>query len=123
MPEFTAPAIRKLAILINCFTVIGAELLAQRTGTRQQGYANLQKFKDENRELLEEVHSLALKAEAVSALRLSEDLAQRTGDAFQILELVRRCCLASVFLSHCIVTSSKSVSLDAPEQPSEHRLH
>jgi hypothetical protein len=122
-PVFTAPAMRKLAILINCFTVIGAELLAQRSGTREQGYANLRKFKRENKELLEEMHSLALKAGAVSALRLSEDLEQSAADAVQILDLARRCCLASVFLSHCIVASSKSVSLDAPEQPTDHRLH
>jgi hypothetical protein len=122
-PVFTAPQIRKLAILINCFTVIGAEMLAQRAGTLQQAYANLQKFKRENKELLEEVHSLALKVEAVSALRLSEDLEQKTGDAIHILEIVRRCCLASVFLSHCIVGSSRSIPLEVREQPSERRLH
>jgi hypothetical protein len=124
-PAFTAPQIRKLAILINCFTVIGAEIVAQRSGTLQQAYANLRKFKHENKELLEEMHSLALKAEAVSALRLSEDLEQKAGraDALQILEIVRRCCLASVFLSHCIVASSKSISFEARDQPSERHLH
>jgi hypothetical protein len=54
--EFTACGIQKLAILINCLSLIGGELLAQRTGMLKTGYANLAKFKNENKALLEEVH-------------------------------------------------------------------
>jgi hypothetical protein len=89
--EFTAPEIQKLSVLINCLTVIGSELLAQRAGTLKQGYANLHKFRKENKEFLEEIHSLALKANAVSALRLSEDLERPATDVFQLLghELIK----------------------------------
>jgi hypothetical protein len=111
--EFTAAGIRKLAILINCLSVIGGELLAQRSGTLKTGYANLAKFKNENKHLLEEIHALALKHNAVSALRLSEDLERGAKDAVEILSLARECLLASVFLSHCIATSGKGVSLAA----------
>jgi hypothetical protein len=120
--EFTAPAIQKLAVLINCLTVIGSELLARR-GKMQQGYANLRKFRKENKELLDEVHSLSLKYNATSALRVSEDLEQPPMDASKILGLVQQCLTASVFISHCIATSGKGVSLAPSEQAAERRLH
>jgi hypothetical protein len=122
--DFTADEIRRLATLINCLSLIGGELLAQRTGLLKTGYANLAKFKNENKGLLEEVHSLALKHNAVSALRLSEDLAQGATDAIQILDLARRCLLASVFLSHCIATSGKEPSFAVAEDvAAERSLH
>ena len=122
--EFTAQGIQKLAVLINCFTAIGSALLSQRTGNLKQGFSNLQKFKNENKILLEEVHSLALRCNAVSALRLSEDLERPGADAFQLLDLVHRCLAASVFLSHCIATSEKQKSFTVSEQPTEPRhLH
>jgi len=122
--EFTIAGIRKLAMLINCLSVIGGELLAQRSGILKAGYANLAKFKNENKDLLEEVHVLALKHNAVSALRLSEDLEHGAKDAVEILTLARGCLLASVFLSHCIVTSGKDISFAASEEAiAERSLH
>lgn len=112
--EFTVAGMRKLAVLINCLSVIGGELLAQRSGTLKAGYANLAKFKNENKDLLEEVHALALKHNAISALRLSEDLERGAKDAIEILNLARGCLLASVFLSHCIVIWGKETLLTAP---------
>lgn len=121
--EFTAQGIRKLAVLINCFSVIGSELLNRQTGTLKQGFANLKKFKAENKDFLEEVHGLALRHHAVSPLRLSEDLEETGKDAFQLLGVVHRCMSASVFLSHCIASSGKK-TLAIAEQPTEQRhLH
>jgi len=121
---FTASAIRKLAVLINCLSVIGSQLVAQREGTLNQGRANLLKFRNENAELLQEVHGLALKDNAESALRLIEDLERpAVADAGYLLGLVKRCLLASVFLSHCIATSGGEMSLAPSENASEQRLH
>jgi hypothetical protein len=121
---FTAPAIRKLAVLINCFSVIGSQLVAQREGTLNQGHANLLKFKNENAGLLQEVHTLALKGNAESALRLIEDLERpASADVGYLLGLTKRCLLASVFLSHCIARSGDEMSLTPSETASEQRLH
>jgi hypothetical protein len=121
--RLTDQEIRKLAVLINCFTAIGSELLG-RTNALKQGHANLQKFRNENKELLEDIHSHALKGDAVSPLRLAEDLERAGPDVLQLLNLVQRCLLASIFLSHCIATTGKQEAFPVTEQPAEQRrLH
>jgi hypothetical protein len=121
---FTDQEIRKLAVLINCFTAIGGELLDRRTGALQQAYTNLQKFKRENKELLEKAHSQALNCNAVSALRLSEDLERLRPSVSDLMQLVQRCLSASTFLSHCIAATGKPKPSAVMEQAAEQqRLH
>ena len=117
--HFTASEIEKLAVLINCFNAIGANMLVQNGETYKQAYGNLQKFKQKNKDFLEHIHAIALKSGTVSALRLSEDLERAPADAIQMIGLVHRCLLASVFLSHCIAASEKKIAL---QTTSEHVL-
>jgi hypothetical protein len=122
--HFTASEIEKLAVLINCFTVMGSQMLVQKGEAHKQARSNLQNIKRENKDFLERIHFLALKSGAVSALRLSEDLERSATDTIQIIGLVHRCLLASVFLSHCIAASEKKVAFQtASEHPIERRLH
>jgi hypothetical protein len=119
---FTEQEVRKLAVLINCFTAIGSELLG-RTNALKQGYTNLQKFRNENKGLLEDIHSHALSCNAVSPLRLAEDLERAGPDVLQLLSLVQRCLLASIFLSHCIATSGKQPFPVTQQVAEQRRLH
>jgi hypothetical protein len=122
--HFTAPEIQKLAALINCFAAIGSEMLAHKGGAYARAYSNLENIVRDDKELLERIHTLALKNKAVSALRLSEDLKQLTPNAGHIMGLVNQCLMAAVFLSHCISSSEKALAFQATnEQPATQRLH
>jgi hypothetical protein len=122
LPELASLDVERLAILINCVSAIGSQLLAKRPDLRQTAYDNLQKFKRTDKDLLENVHSMALKAGSVSVLRLSEDLERPPTDAMQAIGLAHNCLLATVFLSFCIA-SQKSASLPASDVANERRLH
>jgi len=122
IPQFTATQIERLAVIIKCFSVIGSQLLFQKSQLYQIACANLPKFRSNDKELLETAHSLALKNGAISPLRLSEDLERSPTDTVQAIVLAQRCLLATAFLSHCIAMSGKQVS--SPEMGvSDARVH
>ena len=122
--HFTASELRKLAVLINCFTAIGGQMLVKNGETYRQAFSNLQKFRRNNKEFLERVHSAALEHGAVSALRLSEDLERQPTDTIKIIGMVHRCLEASTFLSHCIAASEQKIAFQAAgEHRMERRLH
>ena len=123
IPQFTTTQIERLAVLIKCFSVVGSQLLFQRSKLYQIAYANLLKFRSNDKDLLEIIHSLALKNGAISPLRLSEDLERSPTDTVQAIILAQRCLLATGFLSHCIAMSGKQVSSPAAGVPDAQPVH
>ena len=122
VPQFTATQIERLAFLIKWFSIIGGELLFQRSKMYQISYVELLNFRSNDKELLEIVHSLALKNGAISPLRLTEALERSPTDTVQAIILAQRCMRTTAFLSHCIAMSGKQVS-SPPMGVSDMRVH
>jgi hypothetical protein len=121
---FAVTEVEQLARLINSLGIVGAQLMVRhRPDHYQRAQTNLQNFRHKNRELLDRVHSLALKSGDESALRLVEDLERVPPDAMQALVLVRRCLLASAFLGHCIAHAERSAVQPSDVQPVARQLH